>query len=251
MSLYTIESLRLFHPDAASAFFDDPEAAQRLAGANFYGKPYFIGNVAAIGAGCRVMPGVAIETGVRLGTKVTIGAETILRAGVMIGDDFAIGQRVIMMPGSGVADSTRLRQTHEYARHILDNSIVGPGVQLPSEVQIGDRAVIPTRDAITMVGYYGLSQRAVTINGGRAGAQYSVGCQEAILLDDLKWRVSNAKDTSPESAADYAAHMDLFARLGDRVQAAYIREQGLVTELVEYYESVYNTRFYDGTQIQL
>lgn len=192
-----------------------------------------IGAVRSIGDLSFFGAGVVLGDGVMIGGDVTVGAYSVLERNVRISDGFNIQYAAYFSDGSSVDPKDPSYKGHSYMREIQDGVIVGPKVALPSDVQLGTNAVIPTQDSIVQVGRYGESQRMVTIYGSDGGPLYSVACQSGIDMPKLRTRIIGNEGTSPESAAGYRPHIPLFEELGVVVQQVFEREANLVEELIE------------------
>ncbi len=195
-------------------------------------KPTYIGSVKRIGSNCLIGDGVIIDDGVEIGERITIGDKTVLENGVTLTDELDVGAQVFFCAGSSI-DSMQRERTHHYLRSIHDRTIIGPRVVLPSEVQIGPYAVVPTTKSIAQIGPFGESKRMVTVNGSDDGPQYNVGCQKGISYETFKERICSSEETTETSAADYKKNLKRIARLAEKVQRAYSKEPALVSELRE------------------
>jgi len=187
--------------------------------------------VSGIGANAEIGEDVVVKAGVFLGNNVNVVGRTILEKGVKITDGFSINPGAYFAEGARVAPRKTKATRHSYMRIALDSVIIGPNVVLPTEVQLGKKAVIPTTDSIAEIGRYGTSRRMVTAYGSAKEPLYSVGCQYGIGIARFKDRVAKNTGTEPKSAADYAKHMPEIEALGITVQAAYEREANLIDEL--------------------
>ena len=145
-------------------------------------------------------------------------------SGFITGVYFADGSRVEALSG---------QRNHTHLRTIKDNVTIGPGIVLPSEVQLGSYAIIPTLDSIAQIGRFGESRRMVTVYGSEDGPLYGVGCQFGIDGQEFRGRILDNRGTSEESAADYGNHFGEIESLGTKVQQAYEREGNLVNELLD------------------
>ncbi len=226
-----LAELNGLHPGVVDYRLVTTEASRVPPDAVFNGLPRNIGHVAGIGAECSFDYGVELGDDVRLGNQVSVGADTRLRDGVSIGDRFTIGRNVVMMEGSGVIDATR-QVNYAYARQILDCTVVGPGVQLPSEVQVGPNAIIPTADTIRTIGFFGTNQHAMTIYGGPNGPRFSAIHLTSLTNEQLLDYIASKRSEEDPTAQGYASHLDTFWQVAESVQTAYMQQTGLASELL-------------------
>ncbi|HSX44506.1 MAG TPA: hypothetical protein VLF39_00125 [Candidatus Saccharimonadales bacterium] len=192
-----------------------------------------IGAVREIGARCTIGAAVILGDGVELGEEVHIGDHTVLDKRVIVTDEFSFDQGMVYFDEDASVDPVENgRRPHPFARRIQENIIVGPHVALPSEVQLGSDAIIPTQATIRQIGRFGTSKRMVTLYGSDEGPMASVACQSGIDLDTLRHRIVNSVDTDPKSAKDYKLHWREINSGANQVQRAYDRESQLVDELI-------------------
>lgn len=192
--------------------------------------PRYIGRVKSIGSECMIGSDVYIGNSVSIGNNVHIEDGVTLLRNVRLSKNLTVFSEVFMFEGAKVA-SPRRAIPHTFGRHIYEATIIGPGVRVPGEVQVGPSAVIPTSKAIAEIGPFGSSQRMVTVHGSDSGPKYNVGCQKGIDIDTFEDRILNAEETSPESAADYGRNLMRIVHLAEATQKAYERESMLVSEL--------------------
>ncbi len=190
-----------------------------------------LGNVSHIGEGVRV------EAATVIGDNVTIGDIVSIESGVVVCNEVTLTSRLAIYPGVMLGSQVQVepleRETHSFARTIKNNVVVGSGVVLPSEVQLGAAAVIPVTEAIGEVGTYGEHHRMVTAYGTMAGEpRYSAGCQYGITEEAFRNRIANSVQTEPSSAQDYANHFDEIVALGAQVQTAFDDNMAAAKDLV-------------------
>ena len=149
ISLSDFDLLVKFSPHAVNPQFASAELRSRVdTSAHIKQDVGFIGLVESIGPNTSIESGVRIGDGVLLCGDVTVERGAVLEDGVRVdGGELSIGEGAFMGKESSVDTPTRTIG-HPYARRIFDNTIVGPGVILPSEVQIGPRAIVPTSDTV-------------------------------------------------------------------------------------------------------
>jgi|GEM_PF-4900736 len=191
-----------------------------------------LGNVKRIGAGCFFENGVKIGDDAVIGDGVHIDERSYIGKGVIIGSLVNIGPKNFFSDGSGVSGSPQSK-THSFMRSSEGSVVVGPGVFLPTEFQLGPGAVIPTPDSIVQIGRFGTAKRMVTIYGSDQGPLFGVACQYGITTEKFKRRIANGDGTTPESAQDYADKFSKIEAAAALVQTAYEREANLVSELRE------------------
>ncbi len=147
-----------------------------------------------IGPGCHVGEGVEIGAGTRLAARVTvsercrIGARCIVHSGVVIGADgfgFApefseAGGSWIKIPQTGrvlIGDDVEIGANTTIDRGAMDDTVIGHGVKLDNQIQIGHNVVIG--DHTAMAGCVGVAGSA------RIGSRCMVG-GGAIILGHLE-----------------------------------------------------------------
>ncbi len=229
----SFDEFKFTYPDRVDGELFDPVHGLRISDTAVFEAARSIGFVARVGKVSHVGSGVMLENGVYVGDSVRILDGTALAENVRITDDFEIGHGVFMGAGSSVSPLTREASKNFYKRHIHSDSIIGKSVILPSEVQIGPWAIIPTSDAIAQIGPFGTSSRMVTVHGSDDGPVYNVGCQKGIDARTFKKRVAGFAETSKESAADYRNNMDRIIEKAEKTQEAYEEKTHLIAELKE------------------
>lgn len=183
-----------------------------------------------------VQNGALIEEGVRLGGEVSVGAGStigcggFLDANVVVGPNVTIRHNSLIMAGAKVCPD-KVKSKSSNARELGGDVIVGPGVKLHNEVELGYGAIVPTQRTIAHIGSFGDKNRIVTIYGSDDGPLFSVGCQMGIDYDTFKDRVGSHEDTEADSANTYDPYLDIFNKIGHVVQTAYDGETALIEDL--------------------
>jgi UDP-3-O-[3-hydroxymyristoyl] glucosamine N-acyltransferase len=113
------------------------------------GEGAFLGANVHIGDGTRLHPRVTIYTGCR------IGARCIMHSGVVIGaDGFGMAReegRWVKIPQIGsvrVADDVEIGANTTIDRGALDDTVIGEGVKLDNQIQVGHNCVIGAHTVI-------------------------------------------------------------------------------------------------------
>ena len=168
---YYARLVSLFHPEAP-AQAGIHASAQVDPGATVAPSAE-IGPFVVIGAGSRIGDGVRIGPGCVVGANVAIGAGTRLHARVTIYDGCSIGERCILhsgvvvgADGFGMArdagawvkipqvgavrigDDVEVGANTTIDRGALDDTVVGDGVKLDNQIQIGHNCVIGAHTVI-------------------------------------------------------------------------------------------------------
>ncbi|MCW1908145.1 MAG: hypothetical protein KIH63_002260 [Candidatus Saccharibacteria bacterium] len=196
-----------------------------------------LGNVQAIGGAVKLDEGAVIGTDVVIGNGVHIGVQAVIDCGAVLAPGLHIGNGGYIGPRVTVEPLTRdLKPDNEgRVRVIYPDAAVAADVVLPSDVQLGREAVVPSSDTISQIGPYGEHERMVTVYGTlHRQAAYSVGCQYGISGETLRQRVTSNTQTTPTSAKDYADHMKEIVALGAQVQEAFNDNLALARELEAY-----------------
>lgn len=154
------------------------------------GEDAIIGEHVRIGPGCHIGAGSEIGDGTRLAARVTvyeacrIGARGIVHSGVVIGADgfgFAPeGGAWLKIPQTGrvlIGDDVEIGANTTIDRGALDDTIIGNGVKLDNQIQVGHNVVIG--DHCVMAGCVGIAGSA------RIGKGCMVG-GGAIILGHLE-----------------------------------------------------------------
>jgi UDP-3-O-[3-hydroxymyristoyl] glucosamine N-acyltransferase len=158
------------------------------------GEGATIGEGVRIGPGCHIGEGVEIGAGTRLAARVTVyeacklGARCIVHSGVVIGADgfgFApdFSQAAggwVKIPQTGgviIGDDVEIGANTTIDRGALDDTVIGNGVKLDNQIQIGHNVVIG--DHTAMAGCVGVAGSA------RIGSHCMLG-GGAIILGHLE-----------------------------------------------------------------
>lgn len=162
---YYARTVALFHPPAAprpgihpSAVVDAAariDASAEVGPLAVVGAGSSIGAGAVVGAGCVLGARVTIGAGTRLHARVTVydgcnlGARGIVHSGVVIGADgfgHAPDQgRWVKIPQVGavrIGDDVEVGANTTIDRGALDDTVIGDGVKLDNQIQVGHNVVI-------------------------------------------------------------------------------------------------------------
>lgn len=160
------------------------DAVEVAAGA-WIGPDVAIGDGSVIGAGCRIGDGVTLGAGVRLMPGVTIypgcilGNRVLVHSGAVIGSDgFGFARKKdaswYKIPQTGrvvIGDDVEVGANTTIDRGALDDTVIGDGVKLDNQIQIGHNVRIGAHTAIAgCVGIAGstrIGERCMV--GGQAG----------------------------------------------------------------------------------
>ncbi len=161
-----------------------PASATIAAGASVEAGAH-IGEGVVIGPGCRIGRGVRIGAGTLLNANVTIyhdceiGRDCIVHSGVVIGaDGFGFARERdgnwVKIPQTGrvvIGDEVEIGANTTIDRGALDDTVIGDGVKLDNQIQIGHNVRIGARTAIAgCVGIAGSTTiGARCMIGGQAG----------------------------------------------------------------------------------
>lgn len=182
------------HPSAVLHEGAKVSAAASVAEFVSIGAGAIIHDGVRIGPGCHIGEGVEIGVGTRLAARVTvyegcrIGARCIVHSGVVIGaDGFGFAPDFssadggwVKIPQTGrvlVGDDVEIGANTTIDRGALDDTIIGNGVKLDNQIQIGHNVVIG--DHTAMAGCVGVAGSA------RIGSHCMVG-GGAIILGHLE-----------------------------------------------------------------
>ncbi|WP_300336970.1 UDP-3-O-(3-hydroxymyristoyl)glucosamine N-acyltransferase [Accumulibacter sp.] len=212
------------------------------------GENVVIGEGATIGENVIVHPGCVIGDGVAIGDDsllypnvviyrgCLIGKRAIIHAGAVIGGDgfgFAKdGERWVKIPQVGrvvIGDDVEIGVNTSIDRGALDDTVIGNGVKLDNQIQIGHNVIIG--DHAAMAGCVGIA------GSTRVGRRCTVGGAGMIighleLADDVHISAGSMVTRSLPRAGQYtsifplsahhewlhnAAHIKRLARLAERV----------------------------------
>ena len=161
------------------------------------GRGAMVGEGVRIGAGCVIGEKVVIGAGSVLMARVTIyadcriGARTILHSGVVIGaDGFGFApdnEHWIKIPQNGrvvIGDDCELGANTTVDRGAIDDTVIGNGVKIDNQVQVGHNCTIGEHTVISgCVGIAGSTHigRHVMIGGAASIIGHLDICDEAII----------------------------------------------------------------------
>lgn len=187
---YYARTVALFHPEPpvepgihpfaqVDADAHVPASAQ-IAAFAVVGRGARLGEGVRIGEGCFIGVGAALGDGTRLHPRVTIydgctlGARCIVHSGVVIGaDGFGMARDAgqwVKIPQVGavrIGDDVEIGANTTIDRGALDDTVIGEGVKLDNQIQVGHNVVIGAHTVIA--GCTGISG-SVTI-----GSQCMIG----------------------------------------------------------------------------
>jgi UDP-3-O-[3-hydroxymyristoyl] glucosamine N-acyltransferase len=173
---------------ASSVIHRDAEVAPSASIAEFVsiGARAVIGAAVRIGPGCHVGDGAVIGTGTRLEARVTvyhdcrIGANCIVHSGAVIGaDGFGFAQdegawvKIPQTGGVTIGDDVEIGANTTIDRGALDDTVIGNGVKLDNQIQIGHNVVVG--DHTVIAGCVGVAGSA------RIGKHCQIGGAARIL----------------------------------------------------------------------
>jgi UDP-3-O-[3-hydroxymyristoyl] glucosamine N-acyltransferase len=203
-----------------------------------------IGPGARIGAHCVVGRGSSVGEGTRLHPRVTvypgcfIGARCILHSGAVIGaDGFGMARdagRWVKIPQVGgvrIGDDVEVGANTTIDRGALDDTVIGEGVKLDNQIQVGHNVVIGPHTVIA--GCCGISG-SVTIGrdcliGGGVGIVGHISICDGVTISGYSFvtksivkpgTYTSGTPTMPHGEwLRNAAHLRRLAELAQRVQA--------------------------------
>jgi UDP-3-O-[3-hydroxymyristoyl] glucosamine N-acyltransferase len=149
------------HPSATIESGAEVDASAEIGAHVFIGAGATIGAGVAIGSACHIGRGVAIGEGSQLHPRVVIyddcvvGRHCILHAGAVIGaDGFGLawsGERWEHIPQVGrvvIGDHVDVGANTTIDRGALEDTVIGEGVKLDNQIQIGHNCVIGEHTAV-------------------------------------------------------------------------------------------------------
>jgi UDP-3-O-[3-hydroxymyristoyl] glucosamine N-acyltransferase len=162
-----------------------------------------LGDRVAVGADTRFMPGVTVYAGVR------IGARCVLHTGVVLGSDgFGFAREregsYVKVPQLGsveVGDDVEIGANTTVDRGAIDDTIIGPGVKLDNQIQVGHNV---------RIGEHTVMAAQTAIAGSTTiGARCTVGGQAGfaghiVVVDDVVIGGGTAVTGSIRTAGVYA-----------------------------------------------
>jgi UDP-3-O-[3-hydroxymyristoyl] glucosamine N-acyltransferase len=168
---YYARTVALFHPEPAITPGIHP-FAQVDASANIAPSAQ-IGAFVVIGAGATIGENVRIDEGTSIGANVAVGVGTRLRPRVTIYDGCSIGARCIVHSGAvigadgfgmarddgrwvkiaqvgavRIGDDVEIGANTTIDRGALDDTVIGEGVKLDNQIQVGHNCVIGAHTVI-------------------------------------------------------------------------------------------------------
>lgn len=183
-----------------------------------------------VGEQASIRQGVTLGYGTHVGARTCIGRDSSIGAGVEIGPDVRIGESVLVMEGALICPN-EVESNSTDARTLQDKVVIGRGVLLHDEVELGNGAIVPNQRTIACLGHLGGKGRMLTVYGSDTGPRYSVGCRLGINYDALVQSVEENISTTPESAQTYVPYLGILDQIGTVVQAAYNSSGAAVAEL--------------------
>ena len=154
----------------SSAVVDGSIAASASIGANVHigvdaviGDDVVIEANCSIGAGCSIGEGSWLHAGVHVYDSCSIGARAIIHSGVVIGaDGFGFAREHdgswVKIPQTGrvvIGDDVEIGANTTIDRGALDDTVIGDGVKLDNQIQIGHNCRIGEHTA--MAGFSGVA----------------------------------------------------------------------------------------------
>jgi UDP-3-O-[3-hydroxymyristoyl] glucosamine N-acyltransferase len=185
------------HPFAQVDGSSNVDASAEIGPFVVVGPGCSIGKGVRIGAHCVLGERVSLGEGTRLHARVSIyercsiGARCILHAGVVIGaDGFGMardGERWLKIPQVGavrIGDDVEVGANTTIDRGALDDTVIGDGVKLDNQIQVGHNCVIGPHTVIA--GCTGISG-SVTIGrdcmiGGGVGIVGHIGIGDGVVI---------------------------------------------------------------------
>ena len=209
---YYARTVALFHPETAARPGIHPfaqidgeanvDASAEIGAFVVIGPRSSVGAHARIGAHCTIGERVTIGAGTRLHPRVTlydgvaIGARCLLHSGVVIGaDGFGMARdagRWIKIPQVGgvrIGDDVEVGANTTIDRGALDDTVIGDGVKLDNQIQVGHNCVIGAHTVIA--GCTGISG-SVTIGkncmiGGGVGMVGHISICEGVTVSGMSF----------------------------------------------------------------
>jgi UDP-3-O-[3-hydroxymyristoyl] glucosamine N-acyltransferase len=195
-----------------------------------------IGERAAVGAGCLVQRGVRIGADTRLIGHVTlyagveIGARCLLHAGAVVGADgfgFAPDRgrwhKVPQLGGVRVGDDVEIGANTTIDRGAIGDTVIGDGVKLDNQIQVGHNVVIGAHSAIAAC--TGIS--GSTTIGARCMIGGMVGfAGHLTIADDVIVTGCSLVSASIREAGSYSSGMPTVPTRAWRRMVAHLRRFG-------------------------
>ena len=120
------------------------------------GRRSFIGSNAVVGAGCRIGDDTRLMAGSVLYERVRIGRRCLIHSGAVIGaDGFGIAReptgawtRVPQLGTVVIGDDVEVGANTTIDRGAIEDTVIGDGVKLDNQIQLGHNVVIGSHTAI-------------------------------------------------------------------------------------------------------
>ncbi|MGO9512422.1 MAG: UDP-3-O-(3-hydroxymyristoyl)glucosamine N-acyltransferase [Steroidobacteraceae bacterium] len=236
----------LFHPESVASPGIHPSAvvagSARIAASAAVGPLAVIEDHVEIGEGVEVGPGCIVQRGARVGAGtrliarvnlypgVRIGARCILHAGAVIGADgfgFASDRGTwVKVPQIGsvrVGDDVEIGANTTIDRGAIEDTLVGHGVKLDNQIQVGHNVVIGAHTAIAgctgISGSTTLGQRCMI--GGMVGF-----AGHLTIADDVVITGCSLVSASIREAGSYSSGMPAVPTRAWRHMVAHLRRFG-------------------------
>jgi UDP-3-O-[3-hydroxymyristoyl] glucosamine N-acyltransferase len=236
----------LFHPERVASPGIHPSAVvaggARIAASAAVGPLAVIEEDAEIGEGVEVGPGCIVQRGARVGADtrliarvnlypgVRIGARCILHAGAVIGADgfgFASDRGTwVKVPQIGsvrVGDDVEIGANTTIDRGAIEDTVIGHGVKLDNQIQVGHNVVIGAHTAIAgctgISGSTTLGQRCMI--GGMVGF-----AGHLTIADDVVVTGCSLVSASIREAGSYSSGMPAVPTRAWRRMVAHLRRFG-------------------------
>jgi UDP-3-O-[3-hydroxymyristoyl] glucosamine N-acyltransferase len=110
-----------------------------------------VGALSVIGAGAQIGPGAVVGAGCVVGARTRIGEDSLLHPRVTIYPDCAIGARAVKIPQTGrvlIGDDVEIGANTTIDRGALEDTVIGDGVKMDNQIQIGHNVRIGPHTAI-------------------------------------------------------------------------------------------------------
>ena len=155
-----------------------------------------VGAHAVIGSGCSIGEGTRLYPRVSIYDGCSIGARCILHSGVVIGaDGFGMARdagawvKIPQVGGVRIGDDVEVGANTTIDRGALDDTVVGDGVKLDNQIQIGHNCVIGAHTVIA--GCTGISG-SVTIGrdcmiGGGVGIVGHISIADGVTISGFSF----------------------------------------------------------------
>jgi UDP-3-O-[3-hydroxymyristoyl] glucosamine N-acyltransferase len=231
----------------------------------------WVSNDALLDSGVSVAPQAVIEASSRIGRDVSIGSGCVVGRGVSIGDNCRLsanvtlcsgtrlGQRVIIHPGAVIgsdgfgnaneggkwvkvpqlggviiADDAEIGANTTIDKGTLDNTVIGDGVKLDNQIQIGHNVQIGEHTAIagcvgiagsTRIGRYCMIGGGVGIAGHLELADYVHVTAGSIVLQSIQTAGVYSSGTPLEPNRRWHRNYHRFKQLDDMARRLQVLEK--------------------------